>query len=466
LLFSGGFIRRGGAFVGGSCRATDGSVREVLVSRRLLAALVPAALLACGVAQTNVSGVDAAAACTSCHGDPSRPGDALARAAPPVSATGAPAGAHLAHLGRGVACGSCHVVPTSSGHSNGVVEVRFSGLATSDGASPAFAGGTCSGVYCHGATLGAGGKVTTPAWTGGPLACDACHGAPPPSHAATSTSCHDCHPGTVKADGTIDVAGGLHVNGQVEASGGHPQGWADPAQHGAAAKQGLASCRSCHGADLLGGTTGVSCDSCHAAAGYPGWQSNCTFCHGTKLTAYDPSLLASAAPPRGTAGETATTDVAVGAHQRHLAGGAIGPAVACATCHVVPSDLAHVNGTVTVTFGPAATRGGASPVWNGASCASTYCHGATLAAGGTNQAPSWTGGFSQAACGTCHGAPPSTGHHSTHSGRSCGDCHPGYGTTTVNRATHVNGTKEVGNDITAWNPTTRVCTGCHGQATW
>jgi predicted CxxxxCH...CXXCH cytochrome family protein len=245
---------------------------------------------------------------------------------------------------------------------------------------------------------------------------------------------------------------------------GHSEGWADSAQHGATAKLGLAYCRSCHGADLSGGM-GPSCDGCHAAAGYTSWQTNCTFCHGALRTSYDPSNLVSAAPPRGAAGETATTDVAVGAHQRHLSGGAIGPAVACSDCHAVPLDLSHVGEGPTVTFGGGATRGGAAPSWNGATCASTYCHGATLS-GGTLPSPSWTGGSSQAACGTCHGAPPSTGHHRDHADRSCGDCHPGYSTTAVNLATHLDGAKQVGNQITAWNPATRACTGCHGAATW
>jgi predicted CxxxxCH...CXXCH cytochrome family protein len=435
------------------------------MTKRLLAVLVPAALLACSAGR-DVSAT--AAACTDCHGDAARAGSALLKAAPPRSTRASDGGAHLAHLTRNVACGACHVVPTSPAHSDGVVEVRFSGAAVANGATPSYAYGTCSGVYCHGATLGAGGKEPITSWSGGPLACDACHGAPPPSHAATSTACHDCHPGTVKVDGSIDVAGGLHADGLVEALGGHPQGWADPAQHGAAAKTALASCRTCHGAQLDGaGGTGPSCETCHAAAGYRSWQANCTFCHGAKRASYDPSNLASAAPPRGTAGETATTDVAVGAHARHLSGGANGPAVACADCHVVPVDLAHVDGAAAVTFGGGATRGGASPSWNGATCASTYCHGATLA-GGTNPTPSWTGGSAQAACGTCHGNPPSTGHHtlSDHRSAGCGACHPGDTTTTVNAATHIDGAKQVGNKITAWNAATRVCTGCHGQATW
>ena len=31
---------------------------------------------------------------------------------------------------------------------------------------------------------------------------------------------------------------------------------------------------------------------------------------------------------------------------------------------------------------------------------------------------------------------------------------------------HVDGSKQVGNLVTAWNPSTRACTGCHGADTW
>lgn len=418
-------------------------------------------------------------ACTGCHGDPKRTeADPLVNAAPPVNPAGsttAPGvGAHLVHLHGGalrgpIACKECHVVPTSTLHANGKVEVLFTGgdFAVRGGATPRFdpATASCATTYCHGATLNAGGTNQAPSWNGGATqaACGTCHGAPPPNHAATSTNCSSCHPRTVKPDGTVDVAGGFHINGSIEVTGGHPAGWADPNQHGHAANaQGLAGCRTCHGAALDGGTAGVSCASCHGA----GWQSNCTFCHGTRTAGWTSAQLNLAAPPAGTQGQTATADRAVGAHARHLAGGLIGNALACVDCHTVPADLGHLDGTPTITFGAAAKRGGANPSWNGVGCSATYCHGATLAAGGTNQSPAWTGGSAQAACGTCHGLPPPTGHHGNHASRSCGDCHPGYTASSVNLATHVDGARQVGNLVTAWNPATRACTGCHGPDTW
>jgi predicted CxxxxCH...CXXCH cytochrome family protein len=466
-----------------TARPASPTSAAVISSSRLALGLAAVLLGACGQPRDTVApssaGGPQVSACVGCHGDPQRTGaDPLANAAPPVSpsgsTTGPGVGAHLAHLYGGalrgaVACKECHVVPTTSLHANGQVEVRFTSadFAVRGGATPRFdpATASCSTTYCHGATLAAGGTNQAPTWNGGPsqAACGTCHGAPPPSHAATSTSCTTCHPGTVKPDGTIDLAGGFHVNGSLEVVGGHPSGWADPNQHGHAANaQGLSGCRSCHGAALDGGTAGVSCASCHGA----GWQSNCTFCHGTRTAGWSSAQLNLAAPPLGTQGQTAATDRAVGAHQKHLSGGSIGPALACAECHTVPADLAHLDGTPTITFGAAARRGGASPAWTGVGCQATYCHGSTLT-GGSGTSPAWTGGAAQAACGTCHGIPPSTGHHGTHSGKTiCGDCHPGYGSGTVNLATHVDGSRQVGNKVTAWNAATRACTGCHGPDSW
>lgn len=395
-------------------------------------------------------------ACTRCHGDASRAEiDALVKSAPPVSVKGGDGGPHLAHLRGGavrgpLACDACHAVPTSTRHADGVIDVAFGPLASARGATPSWNGTTCA-TYCHGASLDAGGQATQPAWTTGvSVSCQSCHGYPPPSHAPTSTRCASCHPGTVKADGSIEIALGNHIDGEVDVNGVHPEGWREPAQHGRGANADLALCRSCHGADLAGGDTGISCNTCHAQAGFPSWQSNCTFCHGATQPTYAAADLPRAAPPTGTRGETGTDTRAVGAHQRHLAGGALARGIACAECHAsVPTNLAHVDGTARVEFGPAARRGGASPTWNGTTCA-TYCHGQTLAAGGTRTTPAWTGGPSQAACGTCHGAPPPAPHPT---GTACGSCHTGYTQTTVNLAQHVNGTVDV---------SATSCTSCHG----
>jgi hypothetical protein len=171
----------------------------------------------------------------------------------------------------------------------------------------------------------------------------------------------------VKADGTIDLSLGLHVDGEVEVNSHHPTGFEDPALHGPAVMtQGIADCQGCHGADLDGGTSGVSCNACHGGAA---WQTNCTWCHDSRVSPYTSADLARAAPPCGIRGETATTTRAVGAHQVHLAGNALARAVACADCHAtLPTSLAHVDGQPAfVEFGAGAKRGGAAPTWNGGS---------------------------------------------------------------------------------------------------
>jgi predicted CxxxxCH...CXXCH cytochrome family protein len=455
----------------------------MLASVRLHALIILAlvvALSGCDTARPiaapeSAGDVDALTACTYCHGDASRAeADALLQAAPPRTASGAPAGAPDRHLHGGtfrtaLACAECHAVPRSAGHQDGKVDLAFGALARTGGASPAFAGGTCSGVYCHGATLAAGGADTSPSWAGA-VGCTSCHAYPPPSHAAADTGCATCHPGTVHGDGTLNLAGGLHVNGVVDVGVAHPAGWEQPASHGRAANGDLASCRRCHGDDLTGGTSRVSCDGCHGSAGFADWRSNCTFCHGAKVPGYGPADLAKAAPPRGTQGETATSARAVGAHQKHLSGGTFASAVACSECHaVVPADLTHVDGTAVVSFGDAARRGGASPAWNGTTCASTYCHGATLGAGGTSTAPAWTASLSS--CTGCHAVSLSSlpRRHPTHSGKAaCGDCHAGYTSASVDKAVHVNGAKNVGGSgtkVSSWNGTS-CANACHGSESW
>lgn len=76
--------------------------------------------------------------------------------------------------------------------------------------------------------------------------------------------------------------------------GAHPAGWEAKSAHGAAYKANPAQCRECHGSELKGGSSKISCDACHP--GYPhleGWQEplqhgyayganpqSCQLCHG------------------------------------------------------------------------------------------------------------------------------------------------------------------------------------------
>lgn len=358
------------------------------------------------------------AGCASCHGDPARP---AFPAAPPSGAHGErdtaalAVGAHQSHLQAGklrssIACSECHAVPTDLSHVDGTASVIFGELARRGGARPSWdrASASCSASYCHGGTL-PGGTNTTPKWTkvdGTQIACGSCHGVPPPAPHPQNASCSVCHPGTVRPDGSLDVSGGLHINGVIDVAG-------------------------------------LSCTSCHGSGTSP-------------------------APPLGTHGETSTADRAVGAHQSHVQAGPFARALACGECHVVPTSTGHADGTVRVTFGTLATAGGATPQWNGASCSATYCHG-NFSGGVTRNAPEWTKvDGTQAACGTCHAQQPGSGHHSTHrsEGIGCGRCHTGYSSTTVNAALHVNGSKDL-DPATGWSPTSRSCANaCHGRETW
>ena len=490
--------------------------------------------------------------CTACHGTAGRTGtlggtDPNLAAAPPVAPAGEPAqvvGAHLAHLNpaagslRGpIACNECHVVPTDSAHATNppAQVVQFGTLATTGGATPTWNSPdkvnntTCSNVYCHGnfAYGSVTGTVTNaPDWTlTNQAACGSCHGLPPNGHIPTSVSCSGCHPGTVDASFNIIVnpatGASLHVNGQAD-EGAHPDpSWvtASGGNHTVAALnqvQPFQSCLACHasfGAADPNNVAGSSCNACHAStlsgAATTNWQQNCVFCHGDKsqLATYvladqtgRPWIIA---PPVGALGETLTTQLAVGAHQKHVNPGAgnnvLSNAIACAECHPssLPSDIAHVDGVVDVPLaGPLATTPTGtftpSPTWNTpvtAGCAATYCHG-NYPQGGNVATPVWTtvdGSF--AACASCHGAPPDTGEHVFHvvnQGTNCSNCHFGIATGSgnavpiangaiVGQALHVNGLRNVvfqfSQSTATWTPAPTptnaaagTCSnvGCHG----
>jgi predicted CxxxxCH...CXXCH cytochrome family protein len=354
--------------------------------------------------------------CTSCHGSASRAATATnpqLPASPPIGTKGETltttraVGAHQAHLvntrlrSAAITCNECHVVPTSTSHFTGVVNMTWGTLSRSGGATPTWTGTTCTN-YCHGSTL-AGGLAKAPTWTGDATlaACNSCHGAPPAAPHSTSTACASCH-GTGYSTTTVNAA--THMNGTVDVP-----------------------------------------------------SMNCTSCHGTATrtaTTLNPQIAA--APPVGVLGETATTTRAVGAHMVHLTGGSLRGAMACTECHTLPTVNTHTSGTVELAWGTLARTGGATPSWNGTAltCAN-YCHGATLT-GGTLTAPKWTNGSADTTCGSCHGSPPPAPHPSITAGTSCGNCHPGFTATTVNVSTHVNGIVDV---------IAMTCTSCHGTST-
>jgi len=243
--------------------------------------------------------------------------------------------------------------------------------------------------------------------------------------------------------GCAEVKDGLPA-GTNPAIAVHAEGWADPASanfHGKAimkASWDMRSCRTCHGADYSGGVAEVSCRTCHTDAAGP---ENCATCHGSPATP---------APPEDLAGNTGTASPGVGAHQKHVRGGALSTLVWCYECHTVPTSVyaaGHVDSDLPAEVpmnGPLARTASAgilpspSHDYSALTCSNTYCHGNWAADSasspnkfaytaafitGSNATPVWNGGSGEAACGTCHGLPP-TGHLPA-SIAICGDCHLG-----------------------------------------
>jgi len=187
--------------------------------------------------------------------------------------------------------------------------------------------------------------------------------------------CQECH-GTDLQGGISQVScfsssfDGLscHANGP-----GHPTGWSSPSLHGATAKSapgassGFASCQACHGDDFAGGSVNQSCFACHG------------------VSAPHPS-----SPWRGGSLTHTNTDPA--------------NAVVCALCHLQQS----------------LPQGSTPGCFN-----NTLCHGSAHPSG-------WSSGSVHgvqaeqdfSACTVCHG---DTYQGGTGSSTSCYDCHNGPG---------------------------------------
>lgn len=191
----------------------------------------------------------------------------------------------------------------------------------------------------------------------------------------------------------------------------HPDGWANPSSanfHGTYIidnKQwNLNLCKTCHGSDYAGGTSGSSCLGCHSSSGGP---QNCRLCHGNS----DHSN-----PPKGVFGDTAISYIGVGVHVSHVNNPQFSASLHCSDCHSFSgfSDPNHIgdnpNGIAEITFGPLAhdTLSGPirpNPMWDRttATCSSVYCHG-TFKEGNVDAVGIWTNPGS-VVCGTCHGDP-------------------------------------------------------------
>lgn len=239
----------------------------------------------------------------------------------------------------------------------------------------------------------------------------------------------------------------------------HGEGWSNPSSanfHGsyiASTSWNLGQCKTCHGGDYSGGTSGSSCLGCHSGSGGP---ENCRLCHGNSQHAN---------PPKALNGDTAVSSIGVGVHMSHRFS-VYGKALTCEDCHRDIngfSDPNHIDpladGIAEIVFGTRAydTLGGPirpNPNWdrNTATCSSVYCHG-TFKEGNVDAVGVWTNPGS-VVCGTCHGD-PGTGnptprvngvftppHYSFMNSTTCYVCHStvmnGQGQI-INKDLHING---------------------------
>jgi predicted CxxxxCH...CXXCH cytochrome family protein len=309
----------------------------------------------------------------------------------------------------------------------------------------------------------------------GPLACNTCHADPPTSgahaaHLARSAAsakgftCTTCHP--VPNAGKSEMSG-AHGNGSVDIvfdpAVVKPEASYDPTTQACAV-----SCHDQGGARARPTWTkaaAMTCNDCHRAPPPAHFPGACSECHvevnaaGTSLTGGPLHMnghvdlgdgSGTCAACHGGKGDPWPSTGAHAAHETPV----LTSSIACATCHVVPSEVlapGHLDGVAEITFAGRALDRGAHPTWSGGSCAAVACHGAGLG-DAPAVVPRWDDPTHVAgACGACHGTPPTQHTPST----SCEDsnCHGSEvsraadGTlsiTLAGRALHIDGKIESG----------------------
>ncbi len=397
-------------------------------AKYIVLVLMGAAVVAQSSCLDKSESVNAERKCTACHGSADRDGSELYNAAPPFDLEGSTdpssrgVGAHQIHLNASpthgpVPCGECHIVPDdtySPGHTDTKTPAEFTPgpLAALEGRTPSYDGETrsCSDVYCHLPQTDVTDplNVSTPPVWNEPRSetCGTCHSVPPAPPHMQSDACFNCHP-------TID----------------ENQEFPDPTTH-------------------VNGVLNFKGDSCYA-------------CHGNAENTDNN------APPQDTSGNTDTSARGVGAHQAHLFGGrdaaaGTGPPIArpvpCGECHIVPTalgDAGHTDSALPAenTWSGVAVAFGAAPVFDGATCSNTYCHGAVFVngvdSGGSNTEPIWTTvDGTQAVCGSCHALPPGAPHPDISiNGLPCSACHTHLNAdmTFNDPSKHINGELNFGN---------------------
>jgi predicted CxxxxCH...CXXCH cytochrome family protein len=178
---------------------------------------------------------------------------------------------------------------------------------------------------------------------------------------------------------------------------------------------GVPQCTRCHGQDYNGLANAPSCTACHAAAGHPGWKTECSFCHGFP-------------PPggahqthfglTGAAGTGAYGDLSILQDRYPGATPTTAPAsyaFGCGNCHPATDPTRHMDGITQVslveTGAPASSlkaRNSATAAYDPATktCSGVYCHSS-----GNEGSPIYvtTPGWlstEKLACNGCHANPP------------------------------------------------------------
>jgi predicted CxxxxCH...CXXCH cytochrome family protein len=253
----------------------------------------------------------------------------------------------------------------------------------------------------------------------------------------------------------------------------HPDNFAVGSVHGAEITRFDQDCRSCHGADLAGGTAKVSCDGCHSGPTPTSWRTNCTFCHGGTDNQ-------TGAPPRDLAGMASPfLD-----HTKHVSAGTMSRGFDCNQCHVKATDVlspGHIFGNppggALNDFGAGLSPQGTFDKTT-ATCSNLYCHGTgrgdtgSIATGATLACSGCHATMESGATGWAKLSGPHGSHLQSTSGITCADCHSqtttdGVAIAAAGMPMHVNGKVEVGFTAASftYNATNATCTGtCHGYS--
>jgi predicted CxxxxCH...CXXCH cytochrome family protein len=407
-------------------------------------------------------------------------------------------GSHVKHAqasGYNISCGTCHsgytaTTSNAAKHADLFVDVNFPTTGISAGAkynnlATKIAGSgyaSCTTSYCH-SNSGPNASSRTyptsaPVWGGAVLTCGSCHlnmasdavgTGSHKAHASSANSsgpqygCESCHTGYTST--TVNKT--THVDQKVNLGFTVPTTYSKAAPITAGTAFGTCSASKCHGQ-----ATGLPWGGALYST-----TDQCAKCHSSMADVTLSGVFYSTAYP---AKQVLNTDSKVGAHVSHLTSpDSISGALTCSDCHgvVALKDATHMNGATNFTWSALATKNGAIiPTITNGVCSNVYCHGASMPNGdasGTKRTPTWNVPFlpatlTPAACGTCHGFPPTS--HAAYGvttptsfpTANCSGCHPNisssattYATIFVNKALHINGVVDKSADGGG-------CNGCHG----